>query len=42
VATTAVPAVSLQRVGSTRLVTGPARATRCATVLRSRLVAYES
>lgn len=40
VATTAVPAVSLQRVGSTRLVTGPARASKCATVLRSRLVTY--
>ncbi|KAG2132614.1 hypothetical protein BD769DRAFT_548928 [Suillus cothurnatus] len=36
VATTDVhTAVSLQRVGSIRLVTGPARATRCTTVLRS-------
>ncbi|KAG2043377.1 hypothetical protein BDR03DRAFT_930905 [Suillus americanus] len=38
VATTTVhAAVSLQRVGSARLVTGPARATRCTTVLRSSL-----
>ncbi|KAG1812054.1 uncharacterized protein BJ212DRAFT_1483244 [Suillus subaureus] len=38
VATTTVhAAVSLQRVGSTRLVMGPARATRCTTVLRSSL-----
>ncbi|OAX36575.1 hypothetical protein K503DRAFT_793344 [Rhizopogon vinicolor AM-OR11-026] len=37
VATTAVPAVSLQRVGSIRLVTGPTRAIRCAAVLRSSL-----
>ena len=42
VATTAVPAVSLQRVGSTRLVTGPTRATKCATVPRSRLVTSRS
>ncbi|KAG1832419.1 hypothetical protein EV424DRAFT_25590 [Suillus variegatus] len=38
VATTTVhAAVSLQRVGSIRLVTGPARASRCTTVLRSSL-----
>ncbi|KAG1777771.1 hypothetical protein EV702DRAFT_1100737 [Suillus placidus] len=43
VATTAVhAAVSLQRVGSTRLITGPLRASRCTTVLRSRLVTYQS
>ncbi|KAG2756226.1 hypothetical protein P692DRAFT_201836509 [Suillus brevipes Sb2] len=35
--TTAHAAVSLQRVGSIRLVTGPARASRCTTVLRSSL-----
>lgn len=38
VATTTVhAAVSLQRVGSTRLITGPLRASRCTTVLRSSL-----
>ncbi|KAG2055375.1 hypothetical protein BDR06DRAFT_981964 [Suillus hirtellus] len=38
VATTTVhAAVSLQRVGSIRLVTGPAKATRCTTMLRSSL-----
>ncbi|KAG1870235.1 hypothetical protein DFJ58DRAFT_714059 [Suillus subalutaceus] len=38
VATTTVhAAVSLQRVGSIRLVTGPARATRCTAVLQSSL-----
>lgn len=35
--TTAHAAVSLQRVGSIRLVTGPAKASRCTTVLRSSL-----
>ncbi|KAG2111170.1 uncharacterized protein F5147DRAFT_98620 [Suillus discolor] len=38
VATTTVhAAVSLQRVGSIRLITGPTRASRCTTVLRSSL-----
>jgi X box-binding protein 1 len=40
--TTAHAAVSLQRVGSIRLVTGPVRASRCTTVLRSRLVTCHS